>query len=142
MDNAWLDRYVDAWVLHAQAGSATGTDELATLLDCVTPDVHYEDVPTAAVFTGHSGITQMCQAAHGWATDLHFKVLTRQTDGTMFALETETAGTTPPAEDAPDGRKFLLRGVSVGRVAGNGLVSEHRDYWDLGHFLAQMTPPA
>jgi hypothetical protein len=139
MDSAWLDRYVDAWVLHAKAGSAEGSDELATLLDRVTADVRYEDVPTAAVFTGHRGVTQMCEAAHGWATNLEFKVLTGQTDGTMFALETETSGTTPAADPSGLGRRFVLRGVSIGRLSKTGLVCEHRDYWDLGSFLAQIS---
>jgi SnoaL-like domain len=136
-DRAWLDGYVDAWVLHARAGAADGADELAALLARVTTDVRYEDVPTAAVFTGHSGITQMCRAAHGWAADLQFNVLTRQTDGTMFALETETSGTTAPTEHSAAGKRFFLRGVSIGRLSENGLVCEHRDYWDLGSFLAQ-----
>jgi hypothetical protein len=140
MDSSWLDRYVDAWVLHAVAGSANGTGELATLLGLVSPDIRYEDVPTGALFTGHNGLTDMCRAAHGWAADLAFTVLTRQTDGHLFALETETAGTSSSADgEAPDGgRTFLLRGVSVGRAGSDGLVSEHRDYWDLGSFLAQV----
>lgn len=143
MDGTWLDGYVDAWVLHAAAGGVNGADELSALLDRVTTDVRYEDVPTAAVFVGHAGITQMCEAAHGWASDLRFTVRTRQTDGVMFALETETSGTTTisPGDAPTTARRFVLRGVSVGRITGDGLVSEHRDYWDLGSFLAQISPP-
>ena len=85
----------------------------------------------------------MCEAAHGWASDLHFTVLTRQTDGEMFALETVTSGTTaaPRGEAPTTPRRFVLRGVSVGRVSADGLVCEHRDYWDLGSFLAQISTP-
>jgi hypothetical protein len=144
MDGAWLDRYVDAWVLHAAAGGENGGDELSALLDRVTTDVRYEDVPTAAAFVGHLGITRMCEAAHRWASELRFTVLTRQADGEMFALETETSGTTlaSPGQSPTTATRFVLRGVSVGRVSEDGLVCEHRDYWDLGSFLAQISTPA
>lgn len=66
LESAWLDPYVDAWVLHAVAGTTEGSDELKAFLDRVSPDVRYEDVPSAAVFTGHAGIKEMCEAAHGW----------------------------------------------------------------------------
>jgi hypothetical protein len=65
VDNVWLDRYVDAWVLHADAGAENGADLLQALLERLSPDVRYEDVPTAAVFSGHEGIDDMCRAAHG-----------------------------------------------------------------------------
>jgi SnoaL-like domain len=144
MEGSWLDRYVDAWVLHAVAGGVKGADELSALLGRMTTDVRYEDVPTAAVFVGHPGVTQMCEAAHRWAQDLRFTVLTRQTDGEMFALETETTGTTAatPGATTTTARTFVLRGVSVGRTDRDGLVCEHRDYWDLGAFLAQVSSPA
>ncbi len=144
MDGSWLDRYVDAWVLHAVAGGVKGADELSALLDRFTTDVRYEDVPTAAVFVGHPGVTQMCEAAHRWAQDLRFTVLTRQTDGEMFALETETTGTTAatPESTTETARNFVLRGYRWAESDRNGLVSEHRDYWDLGGFLAQVSAPA
>jgi SnoaL-like polyketide cyclase len=140
MDDAWLNRYIDAWVLHPVAGTTKGGGELKSLVDCFTTDVRYEDVPTASVFVGHDGIKQMCKLAHQWSSDFEIKVLTRQTNGSLFALETESAGTnTAPLGDLPaSGRRFVLRTVSIGSVDGQGLVREHRDYWDLGGFLVQI----
>jgi steroid delta-isomerase-like uncharacterized protein len=140
VDNSWLDRYVDAWVVHADAGAENGADLLQTLLDRVSPDVRYEDVPTAAVFTGHEGIGNMCRAAHEWSSDLAISVLTRQTDGRWFALETTVTGTHDSSLGGltATGRTFSLRGVSVGTATDEGLVSQHRDYWDLGSFLIQV----
>jgi hypothetical protein len=140
MDASRLDRYLDAWVLHAVAGTVRGEDELASLLTHFSSDVRYEDVPSAAVFEGHDGIRQMCEMANQWSSDLEFRVLSRQTDGSMFSFETETLGmNSSPLGGLPaTGRRFVLRSVSVGRVDDNSLVTEHRDYWDLGSFLTQI----
>jgi steroid delta-isomerase-like uncharacterized protein len=140
VDASWLDRYIDAWVLHAVAGTVRGEGELVSLLKFFSVDVRYEDVPSAAVFEGHDGIRRMCETANQWSSDLEFNVLTRQTDGSMFSFETETVGSnSSPLGDQPaTGRRFVLRAVAVGRVDDNGVVSEHRDYWDLGSFLAQV----
>jgi hypothetical protein len=96
--------------------------------------------PSAAVFEGHDGIRQMCETANQWSSDLEFRVLSRQTAGSMFSFETETSGiNSSPLGGLPaTGRRFVLRAISVGRVNDNGLVSEHRDYWDLGSFLTQI----
>jgi steroid delta-isomerase-like uncharacterized protein len=140
MDSSWFDRYVDAWLLHPWAGTREGEGELKALFDCFSPTVRYEDVPTASVFEGHDGIEQMCKLAHEWSSDLEAKVLTRQTTGKLFAFETETSGTNTAAMGGlpATGRRFVLRGVSVGSVDGQGLVAEQRDYWDLGSFLVQV----
>lgn len=140
MDTSWFNRYVGAWLRHALAGAPDGEGELKALLDCCSPDVRYEDVPTAKVFDGHDGIRRMCEGAHNWSSDVEAAVLTRQTNGTLFAVETEWCGTNTAAlGDLPaTGRRFLLRMVSVGTIDDQGLVTEHRDYWDLASFLAQV----
>jgi SnoaL-like polyketide cyclase len=140
VDASWLDRYLDAWVLHAEAGRLGGEEELASLVRFFSSVVRYEDVPSAAVFEGHGGIRQMCATANQWASDLEFRVLSRQTDGSMFSFETETSGvdSSPLGGLRATGRRFVLRGVSVGRVDDDSLVSEHRDYWDLGSYLTQI----
>jgi steroid delta-isomerase-like uncharacterized protein len=147
MDTAWLDQYVDAWLLHPLAGRPEGNNALKTFLGFLSPDVRYEDVPSASAFIGHDGIKQMCEAAHQWSSDLEIHVLTRQTSGSLYALETEASGTHTGAMGAlpATGRSFVLRGVSIGEVSSDGLVREQRDYWDLGGFLMQigvLPPPA
>jgi SnoaL-like polyketide cyclase len=140
LDMSWFDRYVSAWLLHPVAGSPEGQAELKALLDCYSPGVRYEDVPTASVFDGHDGIKRMCDSAHILSSDLRFAVLTRQTNGRMFALETEFWGTSTGGMGrlSATGRKFTQRAVSVGTIDDQGLVAEHRDYWDLAGFLAQI----
>jgi hypothetical protein len=113
----------------------------------MSPGVRYEDVPTGMVFVGHDGVKEMSEGAYQWSSDMAFKVVTRQTNGLLYAFEVETTGTNTGAMGSTPatGRPFALRGVSVGTVSGDGLVEEHRDYWDLGGFLIQIgiiAPPA
>jgi hypothetical protein len=144
MDASWLDRYIEAWRLHPVAGSPGGRAELESFLGFFSPSAVYEDVPSGMAFEGHQGITQMCELAHKSLPDLEPTVLSRQTDGSRFCFETEAVG---PGDAAPEGsstaRQIVLRLASVGRVDDDGLVREHRDYWDLGGFLAQLeaSPP-
>ena len=140
MDSPAFRRYLDAWLLHPLAGAPDGKSELKALLDCCSPDMRYEDVPTASVFDGLEGMARMCEGAYHWLSDVEAAVLTRQTNGTLFAIETVWKGTNTAAigDHPATGRSFALRMVSVGSMADHGLVAEHRDYWDLASFLAQI----
>ena len=140
MREARLDDYIDAWLLHPQAGADGGEGALERLLAFMSLDVCYEDVPSGVVFDGHQGITDMAAAAHAWSADLTIRVTTRQTDGTNFAFESETSGTNTGDMGgvAATGRRFSFRSVSVGRFSSDGLVAEQRDYWDLMTFLGQI----
>ena len=131
MDPLWFDRYLSAWLLHPEAGSPNGRDALGALLECCSPEVVYEDVPTATRYGGRDGIARMCQGAYNWSSDVTAKVVTQQTSGTLFAVETEWRGTNT-------GKRFVNRMLSVGAVNEDGQVTEHRDYWDLTTFLAQV----
>ncbi|HXX90888.1 MAG TPA: ester cyclase [Acidimicrobiales bacterium] len=135
-----LDSYIDAWLMHPQAGAEGGDQYLEALLACMSFDICYEDVPTGMVFDGHEGVAEMAAASHTWSNDLTIRVTSRQTDGTNFALECETTGTNTgdTGAVAATGRTFSFRGVSIGRFGPDGLVVEHRDYWDLMTFLGQI----
>ncbi len=80
----------------------------------------------------------MCEAANRWSPDLEITVLTRQTDGSMFALETRITATPGQRAEGQAAHRFELRGVSIGAVSEEGPVGEHRDYRDLGSYLAQV----
>jgi len=140
VDDKWLNEYIDAWILHPLAGTPEGARALKAFIDFLSPDVRYEDVPTNAVFTGHEGIKDMCRAAYAWAPDLDHTILTRQTNGSMYAFETEWTGTNSKAMGGlpATGRRFEIRGISVGHVSNDDLVDEHRDYWDLSSFIRQV----
>lgn len=134
MKTSWIDRYAAAWSRHADPHGAI--DDFLGLLD---PDVRYEDVPSGAVFIGHDEVRAMGAFAHAMSEDMTILVVTSLCDGSRFLIESETRGThTGPMGPIPGtGRTFVNRGVSVGELSAAGLVTAHRDYWDLGQFLTQ-----
>jgi predicted ester cyclase len=140
MGSAWLDEYVDAWALHPFAGGPDGADVLARLLSCMSADVRYEDVPSGRSWVGHDGVAEMCKGAYALSNDLRFTILTRQTDGRSYAFESLGSGThTGTFGPIPaTGRAITFRGVCVGEISADGLVTGHRDYWDMANLLGQL----
>jgi steroid delta-isomerase-like uncharacterized protein len=143
MSTDWLDGYLEAWQMHPFAGSPAGADAMARLLDFMSDDVLYEDVPTAHVYRGHQGIIEMSAGAHQMSDDLTFDVVSHQMDGDRYAFETVARGTNTGAiGNIPcTGLPIELRGASVGRISDDALVVEHRDYWDLAGLLRRLQPP-
>jgi len=138
---SWVEEYFTAWVRHAQASDpVTGMADRARLLAFMDPDIRYEDVPTAQVFTGHHGVLQMGAAALLMAKDIRFTCISAQQSSNQFAFETETYGTNTGAVGAfpATGKLFVLRGVSVGKRTREGKVISHKDYWDLAGYLRQI----
>ena len=140
MSSEWLDSYIEAWAEHPAAGSADGGDALHRLMAFMSADVRYEDVPSNAVFEGHAGVAEMCAAAFQMSSDFGFEVVSRQTDGGLYAFESIGTGTNTGAVGPipATGRPFALRGISVGTVSPDGLVERHSDYWDMAGFLVQL----
>jgi SnoaL-like polyketide cyclase len=139
MSEGWLDRYLDAWVLHCFAGGSDGREAAERLLGFMGDDVVYEDVPSRSVFEGHQGILTMCSQGHQMSADLMYEIVSRQTDGRWYAFESVGKGTNTGAVGPipSTGRPFELRVMSVGEL-GNGVVHAHRDYWDLAGLLTQL----
>jgi len=141
MSRSWLDRYIDAWLHHPEAGGEAGQEALAALLAFMSDDVRYEDVPTGAVFNGHDGIRQMGAGALQMSADMTFEVVQRVAGDGSYAFESICRGTNTgaigplPGKGAP----FLFRGVSIGEVSEAGLVISQRDYWDLAGLLGQLS---
>ena len=140
MNSEWLDRYIDAWLLHPDAASPEGGAAMERLLGFMSEDVRYEDVPTQSVFDGHDGIAEMCSGAFQMSADLTFEIVSRQTAGHLYAFEAIGTGTNTGAVGPipATGRPIVLRGISVGSVSADGLVESHRDYWDMAGFLVQL----
>jgi SnoaL-like domain len=137
---AWLDRYVEAWRRHPEAGGDGGEQALTTLLAFMSDDVRYEDVPTGAVFFGHDGIRQMGAGALQMAADMNFEIGQRVAGQGSFAFETVCRGANTGAIGPlpRTGGAFVLRGISIGEVSADGLVTSQRDYWDLAGLLGQL----
>lgn len=140
MGSGWLGEYIDAWLPHPFAGGPEGAQALERLLGFMAENVRYEDVPSAGVFEGHDGIAAMCAGTFQMSADLTFEVVTRQTDGKLYAFETVATGTNTGAIGPipGTGRAIELRGISVGAVSDDGLVESHRDYWDMAGLLVQL----
>jgi ketosteroid isomerase-like protein len=136
-----VEEYFAAWARHAQAGDPiAGAADRERWLAFLDPAVRYEDVPTGQVFVGHEGVVRMGAQALQMANDIRFTCISAQEDGERFAVETETHGTNSGAVGAfpATGKRFVLRGVSVGRRTPEGKVVEHKDYWDLAGYLRQI----
>ena len=140
MGSSWLDRYIEAWLLHPQAGGEGGEEALTSLLAFMSEEVRYEDVPSGAVFIGHDGIRQMGAGALLMAADITFEIGQRVPGQGSYAFETVCRGTNTGAIGPLPGKgsPFSFRGVSVGEVSEAGLVTSQRDYWDLAGLLRQL----
>jgi hypothetical protein len=136
----WLDRYIEAWLFHPQAGGEGGEKALIALLAFMSDDVRYEDVPTGAVFVGHDGIRQMGAGALEMAEDMSFEIGSRVAGQGSYAFETICGGTNTGAIGPLPGTggAFTFRGISIGEVSSAGLVTSQRDYWDLAGLLGQL----
>ena len=145
MDTLSLDRYIEAWLEHPQAGGVGGEDALHALLGFMSEDVRYEDVPTGAVFMGHDGIRQMGAGALAMSADMSFDIGQRVAGPDSYAFETVCHGTNTGAIGPLPGTggPFAFRGISIGAVSA-GLVTSQRDYWDLAGLLGQLgtAPPS
>ena len=124
-----LDRYIDAWLLHSHAGSPDGADALARLLAFVAENVRFEDVASGMVLEGRDGIAQLCEGAYQMSHDLGLTLVSRQTDGHLFAFEYVGAGSI-----AATGQLVKFRTVAIGSFSSDGLVEHHRGYWDRSAF--------
>jgi hypothetical protein len=138
--STWLDDYIQAWLHHPEFGHDGDGEVLAALLAFMSPDVRYEDVPSGAVFVGHEGIRQMGDGARQMSDNMSFDVIHRVCGDGSYAFETVCRGTNTgaigplPGHGAP----FSLRGISIGELSEDGLVTSQRDYWDLAGLLGQL----
>ena len=140
MGSDWLDGYIDAWLPHPLAGGPDGVEALERLLGFMSKNVRYEDVPSSSVFEGHHGIAEMCAGAFQMSSDLTFEIVTRQTNGRLYAFEALGTGTNTGAIGPipGTGRPIELRGISVGSISPDGQVESQRDYWDMAGLLVQL----
>lgn len=140
MNDAWLTGYIDAWSGHYRVSGPEGEVHLARLVAFMAHDVEYEDVPSGLVFVGHDGIRDMANAACQMASDMSVEIGSRVSGNGSFAFETVTTGANDGAIGSvpASGRSLQIRGVSIGSVSDDGLVTRQRDYWDMAQLLRQL----
>ena len=140
MDTNWLDGFVAAWRLHAQAGGPDGGDAARRILELFDDDGIWEDVAAQASYRGHQELQTMFEQSYQWSATLMFDVVKARAGADFYVIEWEmhADGTgafgDTPATDNP----FRVRGVSLGELNAAGKVQLHRDYWDRLEWLSQI----
>ncbi len=133
----WIRRYLAAWDSHdpAQVGAYMADDAV------------YEDVPLGQTHEGRAAIEAFVGTADQLSKDYRFTLISEQASADRYACEWEMAGTNTgelpglPATNKP----FRIRGVSIGRLDGNGKIKHNVDYWDMANYLTQvgiLPPPS
>ena len=131
----WMDAYLDAW------NSRDGSQVTAYM----TQDATYEDLALGVLHEGVDAIKVFVEEAGAFSSDYRFTPVSQQQSGSSYCLEWEMAGTHTgeggglPATNKP----YLIRGVSVGQLDGNGKIRQNRDYWNMADYLMQvgLIPP-
>jgi steroid delta-isomerase-like uncharacterized protein len=124
-------QWLDAWNSH----------DVERVLACLTTNAVYEDLALNVVNRGHDEARQFILA--GWAAfpDMRFDMTGAAISGDHGTVEWTMSGT--HRGDFPGlpatGRSFIVRGVSVLDLAGDGSTIQHvRDYWDFATVLRQL----
>jgi hypothetical protein len=65
------------------------------LLGLMSPEIRYEDVPTAAVYRGHVGVREMAAQAHQLSNDMTFEAANSSISATASRSNITPAGRTP-----------------------------------------------
>lgn len=126
----WYDRYLDAW------NSRDGVQVAAFMADNVT----YEDLALGVSHQGRDAVVDFVKETAAFSSDYAFSPVSAQQDGSSYCLEWEMAGTNDgPAAGLPATNKpYRIRGVSVGILDEEGLITRNRDYWNMADYLTQV----
>ena len=126
----WIRRYLDAWDSHdpEQVGAFMAEDAV------------YEDLALGQTHEGRAAIVGFVGTADQLSKDYRFTLISEQASGDHYAIEWEMAGTnTGEAAGLPaTNKQYRIRGVSIGRLDGNGKIRQNRDYWNMVDYLTQV----
>lgn len=120
MDPKFFDHYFAAWNRHDPVGVARHVAD-----NCV-----FEDVAMNQIVRGPSEMAEFVAGATASSSDLHFEMCSLLSSGDSYLCEWVMSGTNDgPLRGMPaTGRRFSVRGVSVGRLDRDGRIVENRDY--------------
>ncbi len=126
----WGHQYYEAWNGH-------DAEKVAAFM---AEDATYEDLALGVVNEGRAAIGAYVDEAARFSHDYRFDVVSEQATSDRYAFEWVMLGThTGASRGLPATHKpYRIRGVSVGRLAGDGKIEENRDYWNLADFLGQV----
>jgi steroid delta-isomerase-like uncharacterized protein len=126
----WIQQYLDAWNSH----------DGASVSEFMAEDVTYEDLPLGITCEGRDAIKAFVEQTEQLSKDYKWTSVSEQASADRYAFEWEIAGTHTgevaglPATNKP----YRIRGVSIGRLDGEGKIKANRDYWDLANFMMQV----
>jgi len=92
MDVGWLDGFVRAWRLHAQAGGPAGGEAAARILELFDVDGVWEDVAAHASYRGHPELQAMFEQSYQWCPTLIFDVIRARAGADFYLIEWEMHG--------------------------------------------------
>lgn len=126
----WIPGYIAAWNRHSARDVAA---HMAT-------EAVFEDVALGQIFRGPQEIgTWATIIAETFSSDYRFELTQAFSTESGFALEWTMTGTHDRESDQlpPTGKRFELRGASVGRLRG-GRIAANSDYYNFADFLTQV----
>jgi hypothetical protein len=126
MSDETLRSYLDAWT-RVGSGSA---ETAAAMIAGAHPEIRFSDVNSANVHEGHEGIRTICRLASSRQTGARIAYEALLFDGRNWSIRWTMS------RPLDDGTVFTRRGASAGRVADDGRVIEHTDYWSKAGFTA------
>lgn len=120
MNEDLLRSYLDGWAM-----VCCSTPELvAAMVAGAHPDVRFSDVNSSNVHQGHDGIRYICSLGTAKYSGVSATWRDLLCDGTNWSIRWTFSG------DKADGSRFSAEGASAGRLADDGRVIEHTDYWN------------
>jgi hypothetical protein len=119
MQDAELKSYLDGWT---QVSNST-PETVAALIAGADPHIRFTDVNSPNVHEGHEGIRRICELATALHPGARIEYDALLCDGRNWSIRWTMTRT------LEDGAIFHRRGASAGRLAEDGRVVEHTDYW-------------
>jgi hypothetical protein len=119
MNDAKLKAYLDGWT---QVSNST-PETVATMIAGAHPEIRFTDVNSPNVHEGQGGIRRICELARALHPGARIAYDALLCDGRNWSIRWTMTRT------MADGSTFHRRGASAGRLAEDGRVAEHTDYW-------------
>jgi steroid delta-isomerase-like uncharacterized protein len=111
------------------------------LANLMADDGIYEDVAVGRVMDP-AAVVDFVARTHTLSSDYKIEWVSTQRNGSRYATEWLMSGTNDgPAPELglpPTGKRWEIRGASVGVLDDDGHIKLHRDYWNLAGFLIQL----
>jgi len=120
MDDAILRTYLDCWSDITNSTPAS----VEAMIACAHPEIRFCDVNSTNLHVGHQGIRHICELASQGYPDARIVWRDLLFDGRKWSIRWTLSGS------QPDGTTFSCEGASAGRLAYDGRIIEHTDYWN------------